>query len=79
MTLRKGELVYVPAGVTLRQDDPEFIGIVKNHVCLEEPKYLLCLGTARAANTVAVVYEGATWLAKERDIYEVHERKDYDC
>tara|TARA_Y100000310_G_scaffold233606_1_gene236485 strand:+ start:4309 stop:4551 length:243 start_codon:yes stop_codon:yes gene_type:complete len=80
MSLTKGELVYVPAGVTLHQDDPEFIGIVMNHVCLEEPKYLLCLGIARGTNKVAVVYEGARWLAKERDIYQVHEEgEDYDC
>jgi hypothetical protein len=79
MSLKKGELVYVPAGVTLHQDDPEFTGIVKSHVCLEEPRYLLCLGITHAANTVAVVYEGARWLAKKRDIYQVREREDYDC
>ena len=77
MTLKKGELVYVPAGVTLHQDDPEFFGVVANHVCLEEPRYLLCLGDVKP-NKVAVVYEGAKWLAKERDIYQVSEREDYD-
>ena len=77
MTLKKGELVYVPAGVTLHQDDPEFLGVVANHICLEEPKYLLYLGGVKP-HTVAVIYEGAKWLAKERDIYQVHEGKDYD-
>ena len=71
MDFRRGELVYVPAGVTLHQEDPEFFGVVRDHAHLDEPKYLLYLGESGTPSKVAVIYKNARWLANERDIYQV--------
>lgn len=77
INIKMGELVYVPAGVTLHQEDPDLKGVVSDHTCLSEPKYLLCLGEGNP-HKVAVVYKNARWLAHERDIYQVHEREGND-
>ena len=73
MDFKKGELVYVPAGVTLHQEDPDFTGVVRSHTHLDEPKYLLYLGPGNFNYNVAVVYKNARWLAHERDIYQIQE------
>jgi len=78
MEFKKGELVYVPAGVTLHQEDPEYVGVVSKHTDLDEPKYLLYLGNRYSDGKVAVVYKNARWLAYERDIYQIHEREGND-
>ena len=78
MDFKKGELVYVPAGVTLHQEDPDFTNVVSKHTHLDEPKYLLYLGEGNPYYRVAVVYKNARWLAHERDIYQIHEREESD-
>ncbi len=64
-SLKKGQLVYVPSGVTMIRYD-------KNHnpshiFEVEKPTHVLLVRTAKDGE-VGLHYDGDTWYAKTKDV-----------
>ena len=82
MTKNKGDLVYIPASVTLYQFDenwdneshhagtwaPLGAGAVKRYMKTHKPMNALCVGEYDNGYK-QVIYESERWLVRNKDVY----------
>ena len=78
----RGDLVYIPASVTLYQFDdkwdnnsnnagiwaPTGAGAVKKYKKTSKPMNVLCVGSG-SNGYKQIIYESEKWMVREKDIY----------
>lgn len=65
--LTKGELVYIPSGVTIRKYDSHLNP--KTILKIDVPVHVLMVSEHSRMNEAGIHYEGETWYVKVKDIY----------
>ena len=76
MTINKGMLVYVPAGVRLyrsEKDAKEYDIYIKEYKVTEKPVNCLVVGVSKKQpSSYKIIFEGGAWSVSSSDIYQIN-------
>ena len=70
LTVKKGDLAWVPSGVTLLRFKNNEKDLVIGWLAMHEPSNVLVLDNDSDSTYCKVVYKGENWNVLKKDIYE---------